>query len=63
MNRLTKTAPETIYLCISDEEIDTEFPFPRDCEVTWSEDKEMITTVKYIRADLADKLRGAGDDL
>lgn len=49
----TRTAPERIWLCLSDEEGDESMPFPRGTgEVTWAEDAVVHVTVEYLRADL-----------
>ncbi len=49
----TRTAPERIWLCLSDEEGDEAMPFPRETgEVTWAEDQPVAVTVEYVRADL-----------
>lgn len=45
-NKVTATAPETIYLCVSDNE-----PFI-SVSMSWCEDDAEVA-VKYIRADLA----------
>jgi hypothetical protein len=54
MNKLTKTAPERIYLQVSDDpdHYNTEFV---DDDVTWCRDSVMACEVEYVRADLAAK--------
>lgn len=52
-DRLTATAPQTIYLCVSDEDHDRDEPFPSNVDdVTWSTDGPVNVTVEYVRADL-----------
>lgn len=56
---LTPSAPERIWLCISDDEDHYAEPFPA-CygdEVTWSSDKPCACTVEYVRADIAREAR------
>jgi hypothetical protein len=54
MNKLTKTAPERIYLQVSDDHdhYNTEFV---DAEVTWCRDSVMACEVEYVRADVASR--------
>lgn len=59
VNKCTETAPEVIYLCVSDEPDDAnlpydshEIPYQDEC-VTWSRNEPIGASVKYIRADLA----------
>lgn len=56
-NEVTRTAPEKIYLCISDETDDNDMPYPElyaeDAEITWSTDQPVAVTVEYVRADIA----------
>jgi hypothetical protein len=49
------TAPERIWLQISDSTWDADSPFPHDSEVTWCQDSVMALEVKYLRYDLAEK--------
>lgn len=55
-NELTRTAPERIYLCVSDEEDDVNRPYPEayaeDEAITWATDQPVAATVSYVRADL-----------
>ena len=60
MSELIKTAPEKIYLCVSDDESSRDESFPYDCgEVTWSEMQSVSVTVEYVRSDkaISDDLR------
>lgn len=52
------TAPESIYLNVFADFLEAPFPsFPTDTEgITWSEDKVGDIDVKYVRADLVDRL-------
>ena len=52
------TAPESIYLNVLADSLEAPFPsFPTDTEgITWSEDQAGDINVKYVRADLVDKL-------
>lgn len=48
------TAPEKIYLLVSDESIHDDEPFPNDHEgIYWCEDAALDCYVPYVRADLA----------
>lgn len=47
-----QTAPETIWLQISDDEDNLNEPFPANEEVTWCADSVLSAQVKYVRADL-----------
>ena len=53
-NKVTATAPETIYLCVSYDAEDADTEFDR-VGVDWCEDEQIDVSVKYIRADLAVK--------
>jgi hypothetical protein len=60
MTKHIETAPERIYLQISDTDVDAAFPFPENTDdVTWCADSVVAVEVKYIRADLAEKQRDA----
>lgn len=56
---VTRTAPEEIYLCVSDDPDDVNLPYDShehpyvDEGVTWSRDTPVACRVKYVRADLA----------
>lgn len=69
MSILTDTAPQRIWLCVSDETDDYNTPYPElyaeDAEITWSTDQPVAVTVEYVRADLSDitKLRAERDAL
>ena len=52
MSNLIKTAPESIYLVVCDEDGCTS-SFDEHHEVTWCADKQNTSDIKYIRADLA----------
>ncbi len=55
-NKVTATAPDVIYLVVSDEPEDTDVDFygkEWDEGVTWCRDEVLSVCVKYIRADLA----------
>jgi hypothetical protein len=53
MNKLTETAPERIWLQISDDEDDLNYPYPSHHEdVTWCQDSVVAAEVAYARADL-----------
>lgn len=54
---VVKTAPERIYLQISDDESDKDEPFPDEArsEITWCSDSVMDCEVEYVRADLAER--------
>lgn len=47
------SAPERIFLCVSNdsESFDLPFPFGADAEVTWCEDPAVAVNVPYVRAD------------
>lgn len=54
-NKVTLTAPERIWLQVSDDEVDLQEPFPKpsdDCFVTWCRDSALNCEVEYVRADL-----------
>lgn len=51
-NECTKTAPERIYLQVSEDANDADRPFPKQ-DVTWCEDSVVDCEVEYVRADLA----------
>ena len=57
LRKLDATAPERIWLQVSDDEEDRDEPFPRDGEVSWCEDSVVATEVEYIRADLVKKAK------
>lgn len=59
------TAPDSIYLNVLADSLETPFPsFPTDTEgITWSEDKVGDVDVRYIRADLVNKLVAEGQVL
>ena len=59
VDELTRTAPKTIWLQISDDDCDREKPYPKGEEVSWCEDRVMEVEVKYVRADLANPPRPA----
>ncbi|HXS04862.1 MAG TPA: hypothetical protein VN731_10325 [Rhodanobacter sp.] len=66
VTELIRTAPEQIYLQISDDESDHEEAFPADHgdEITWCADSVLDCEVKYIRSDLVtrhDSARSGGD--
>ena len=69
MSILTDTAPQRIWLCISDEPDDYNTPYPElyaeDAEITWSTDQPVAVTVEYVRVDLSEiaKLRAERDAL
>lgn len=52
--KLVQTAPERLWLCVSDDPADTNEPFPNDLsEVTWATDHCPVACgVTYVRADL-----------
>ena len=50
-------APEAIWLVMGED--CGEGPFSEFHEVTWCEDKQYADDIKYVRADVADKLREA----
>lgn len=61
---VTKTAPETIYLCVSDEPEDANLPFDEggiyvDEGITWSRGKPIACCVEYVRADQVHHLLAA----
>ncbi len=53
--QVVTTAPERIWLQVSDCDGDEEEPFPHgvDAEITWCQDSVMAVEVEYVRADLA----------
>jgi hypothetical protein len=53
MELVTTTAPETIWLQVSDDELDCAEPFPSDDPegVTWCATSVLSCEVKYVRAD------------
>lgn len=52
LRELDRTAPERIFLQISDDDDDRDEPFPYNDEVTWCADSVVATEVEYVRADL-----------
>lgn len=67
IDTVTATAPERIWLQVSDDSIDREVEFPWQHEdVTWCQDSTLACEVEYIRADLAqqylDHLRGIANE-
>ena len=55
---LTRTAPENVYLCVSDDADHRSEEFPYNTEdILWCEDEVVVATVKYVRSDLVDSLR------
>lgn len=63
-DNLTLTAPETIYLCVSDDPYDHEnaLSFPENHEaVSWYAGKPVNQTVEYVRADLVPTWKDAPD--
>ncbi len=68
VDTVSATAPERIWLQVSDESIDCELEFPvRHDDITWCQDSTLECEVEYIRADLAqeylDHLRSLADEL
>ena len=59
-NKVTRTAPERIWLQVSDEREDCNEPFPQiiDTDITWHYYSVMECEVEYIRADLVRSARG-----
>lgn len=56
LSTLQASAPERIYLCVSDERHHYDEPFPSGDEaggVTWADDAPVECVVPYVRADLA----------
>lgn len=53
-DKLIATAPETIWLCVSDDPDQYRLPFPKDTgEVTWAGgDCPVCCGVKYVRSDV-----------
>jgi len=53
--RVQKTAPERIWLTVSDDKHDEREPFPENYgeEICWSVDAPVAVCVPYVRADLA----------
>jgi hypothetical protein len=56
MNKLTETAPERIWLQISDDKDDLNYVFPshHHDDITWCKDSVVAAEVAYVRADLLD---------
>ena len=53
-----ETAPERIWLQISDNDVDAALPFPENTwDVTWCADSVIAVEVEYVRADLAEQQR------
>lgn len=52
-NKVTKTAPERIWLQVSDEATACREPFPGNDEATWCSQSVTACEVEYVRADLA----------
>lgn len=53
-NKVTKTAPEKIWIQVSDEASDCREQFPQPSEdMTWCWDSVLACEVEYVRADLA----------
>ena len=58
MTKHIETAPERIWLQISENDVDAAFPFPKNAwDVTWCADSVVAVEVGYIRADLAEQQR------
>ena len=58
MTKHIETAPERIWLQISENDVDAAFPFPKNAgDVTWCADSVVAVEVKYVRADLAEQQR------
>lgn len=54
MSELIKTAPERIYLCVSDCESSRDESFPDyHGEITWADHQAVSVTVAYVRSDKA----------
>jgi len=52
MNKVTETAPERIWIQISDEAEHCDEPFPEPNEdMTWCQDSVVCCEVEYVRAD------------
>ena len=50
---VVRTAPERIFLQVSDQEWDADKPFPVDCDgVSWWKESVLDVEVQYVRADL-----------
>lgn len=56
MNKVTSTAPERIWLQVSDDADDCDLPFTYTYsdEVTWCEDSVTACQVEYVRADITE---------
>ena len=55
-DEVTRTAPERIWLQVSDDAADRDAPFPvPDGDLTWCVDSVVDCEVSYIRADLLSK--------
>ncbi|NII73954.1 hypothetical protein FHW84_002527 [Dyella sp. SG562] len=55
--KVVLTAPERIYLQVSDQEWDSDKPFPGDCDgVSWWKESVLDVEVQYVRADLFEAL-------
>ena len=52
-NKVTKTAPERIWLQVSDDAAHCREPFPGNDEATWCSQSVLACEVEYVRADLA----------
>jgi hypothetical protein len=66
MSKLTDTAPERIFLLISDDEEHNAEPYPRGIdggEITWCEEAALNCNVEYIRADLFERAEAERDAL
>ena len=51
---MVRTAPEEIWLQVSDTEHESALPFPSNhSDITWCSDSVMSSEVRYVRADLA----------
>ncbi|NKJ21970.1 hypothetical protein [Dyella sp. SG609] len=51
--KVVLTAPERIFLQVSDQEWDSDKPFPVDCDgVSWWKEPVLDVEVQYVRADL-----------
>lgn len=61
--KVVLTAPERIWLQVSDQEYDKDVDFPIDSEVTWCQDSVLDCEVAYIRDDLAESRLAAADAL
>lgn len=61
VSEMVRTAPERIWLQVSDDESHANEPFPVGHESTWCADSVMASEVEYVRADLAG-VQAQGDD-